>query len=50
MCPMKRREVWNTLIWGKYESFMTCERSWKEPVMMACDATIAARIERTKLG
>ena len=29
---------------------VTCERSWKVAVIMACDATIAARIEITSDG
>jgi hypothetical protein len=29
---------------------MTCARSWKLAVIMACDATIAARIAMTKLN
>ena len=29
---------------------MTCHRSLKVPVMMACEATMAARIDRTSDG
>lgn len=38
------------LMCGKYEAFMTCDRSWKVEVMSACDATTAARTEITSDG
>jgi hypothetical protein len=35
---------------GKYEVFMICERSWNVPVIIACEATIAASIDMTRDG
>ena len=48
-CSWNRLLVCTTLMWGKYESLMTWTSSWNVLVIMAWDATMAARMARTRL-
>ena len=48
-CPWNIFDVWTVLMCGKYDIAMIWERSWKLPVIMAWEATIAAKTAMTRL-
>ncbi len=42
--------MWTTFTLGKYDILIACDSSWKAAVIIACDATMAASTETTRLG